>query len=40
MPNTCGMTWFLIVGVLVGAVAVMLAILGEGTNARTRARGF
>jgi hypothetical protein len=32
------MTWLLVVLVIVGAVAVMLGILGEGTSARTRAR--
>jgi len=33
------MTWVLVTIVIVGAVGVMLGILAEGTNARTRARG-
>jgi hypothetical protein len=33
------MTWLLVVIVVVGAVAVMLGILSEGTNARRRSRG-
>jgi len=33
------MTWLLVALVLAAAVAVMIGILAEGTNARTRARG-
>jgi len=33
------MTWFSILAVLVGVVAVLLAILSEGSHARLRARG-
>jgi len=33
------MTWLLVTLVIAGAVGVMLGILSEGTNARTRARG-
>ncbi len=33
------MSWLLLALVVAGAVAVMLGILSEGTNARSRARG-
>jgi hypothetical protein len=33
------MAWLLVALVLVAAVGVMIGILAEGTNARTRARG-
>jgi hypothetical protein len=33
------MTWLLVAIVVIGTVAVMLGILGEGTNARRRSRG-
>jgi hypothetical protein len=34
------MTWLLVALVIVLAVGVMLAILAEGTSARSRARGL
>lgn len=33
------MTWLLVALVVAGTVGVMLGILSEGTNARSRARG-
>ena len=38
VPIHTDMTWLLIIAVLVGFVAICLAILREGETARTRAR--
>ena len=36
--DTGMVTWFLVILVIVGVVAVLLGILSEGTSIRTRAR--